>query len=64
MKKNLPANPGDVDSIPDLGRSHMSTEELSWYATTMESVLQSPRAASTEATCPRSHVPRQEKSQQ
>ena len=41
MVKNLPANAGDMGSIPDPGRSHV---QLSRWATATEYVLQSPRA--------------------
>ena len=38
MVKKLPANIGDVSSIPDPGKPH-TMEELRLYATTTEPVL-------------------------
>ena len=35
-KKNLPANAGDTSLIPDLGRFHTVTKQLSSCATTNE----------------------------
>ena len=57
--KNLPAKAGDMDSNSNLGRSCMLWEQLSPGATTIESVLLSPHAATTEAQklmlCNKSH---------
>ena len=41
MVKKLPANAGDMDAIPGLGRTHIphATEQLSPCATTTEPVL-------------------------
>ena len=49
MVKNLPANGGDVGSIPGLGGSHML---YSLCTTTIEPVLWSLGAAITEAGPP------------
>ena len=57
MVKNLPANAGDMGSIPGLGRSHVPwgnkgcVPQLSLYTTTTEPVLWSPGAATTEPAC-------------
>ena len=48
--KNPPANAGDTGLIPDLGRSHMK-ELLHPSATTIEPVLQSLEAPTTEPMC-------------
>ena len=48
-KRNLPANAGDVASIPDLGRSHIPWSNYAHAAQLLSPVLQSPRAATTEA---------------
>ena len=37
--KNLPANAGDMGSIPDWGRSHMPQEQLSLWVATIEPVF-------------------------
>ena len=37
--KESPANTGDMDLIPGLGRSHMLQEQLSLCATTIEPAL-------------------------
>ena len=39
MVKNPPANAGDLGSIPDPGRSHIHSGQLSSCATTTEPVL-------------------------
>jgi len=41
-----------MGSVPQQGRSHNATEQLSACATTTEPVL-----ATTEPTCPRKHTP-------
>ena len=62
--KNLPANAGDMDSIPGLGQSHMPQAQLSPFATTIEPVLESLGTSTTEPTDPRACVPQNERSQQ
>ena len=51
MVKNLPANAGDTGSIPDQGRSHLLRNKLSLCTTTVEPVLWSPGAATSEPMC-------------
>ena len=48
MDKNLPANAGRMGSIPSLGGSHSSTEQLSPAATTTEPEPWSPCAAAPQ----------------
>ena len=51
MVKNAPANAGDAGLILGPGRSHMKlTEQLSLHTTTIEPVLQSLEAPTTEPT--------------
>ena len=57
--KNLPANAGDIDLIPDLKRSHMlqsneasAPQLLSLCSRAQEPQLLSPKAAATEAGAP------------
>ena len=54
--KNPPANAGDMDSSPGLGRSHMP-----WSNYAHVPQLLSLRATTTEAHVPRAYVPQQEK---
>ena len=68
MVKNLPANAGDVGSIPGPGRSHMPWSNkarapplLSLHSRAHAPQLLSPRAATTEAGTPRARAPQQEK---
>ena len=49
MVKNPPAKVGSMGSISDLGISHM---QLHLCATTVEPVLRSPGATTTEALVP------------
>ena len=46
--KNLPANAGDMGSISDPGRSHMTPENLSQCTTTIKPVLWSPDGSDGE----------------
>ena len=48
--KNLPANAGDMGSVPDTGRSH--TEQLSPCSSTAEPVSRSLETGTTAAACP------------
>ena len=66
--KNPPANAGDMDSSPGLGRSHMPWSNyahvpqlLSLCCRAREPQLLSLRATTTEAHVPRAYVPQQEK---
>ena len=66
--KNPPANAGDTDSSPGLGRSHMpwsnwacAPQLLSLRSTARDPQLLSSCAATTEARAPRAHVLQQEK---
>ena len=54
--KTPPADAGDTDSIPGLGRSHMPRSN--WAR---EPQLLSPHAATTEARAPRDRAPQQGK---
>jgi len=47
--KKLPAYSGDMGSIPNLGRFPHAAEQLSPCAITVEPVLLSPGATTTEA---------------
>ena len=49
MEKNLPANAGDMGSIPAPGRSHITAEQLSPSSTAIEPVPWSLEATTTEA---------------
>ena len=69
--KNLPANAGDMGSIPGPGRSHMprsngarAPQLLSLRSRAREPQLLNPRAATTEAHAPRARALQQEKPQQ
>ena len=57
---NPPANTGDVSSIPGPGRFPHALEQLSLFATTIEPVLQSPGAKTTDPLCPRACAPTRE----
>ena len=59
MVKNLPANAGDMGSIPKSGKIPRAAEKLSPCATTAEPALQSRGATTTEAHAPRSCAPQQ-----
>ena len=56
MDKNLPANAGDMGSIPGPGRFHMPRSSQGHVPQ-----LLSPRAATTEAHVPRAYARQQEK---
>ena len=56
MDKNLPANAGDMGSIPGPGRFHMLRSNQAHVPQ-----LLSPRATTTEAQVPRAYARQQEK---
>ena len=69
--KNLPANAGDMGSIPRLGRSHMlqsnkahAPQLLSLRSRAHKPQLLSPSATTTEACMPRARALQQEKPSQ
>ena len=51
---NLPANAGDMGSIPDLGKSYMSVEQLSPCSTATEAALESLCSTTGETSSMRS----------
>ena len=59
--RNLPANAGDAGLIPWFRKIPRASEQLSPWATTIESELQNSGATTAEPMCPRVCAPQQEK---
>ena len=62
--KNLPANAGDMNSIPDLGRFHMPWSNKAWGPQLLSLCFSAREPQLLKTTCPKAHALQQEKSPQ
>ena len=62
--ENLPANAGDMNSIPDLGRFHMPWSNKAWGPQLLSLCFSAREPQLLKTTCPKAHALQQEKSPQ